>query len=372
MFEDIVWFLLLIPGAFVLGWLASRLDVVHWRIENRRNPKAYFKAMNFLVNQQIEDALQNLIEAIRINPENKELPHILAGLLQRSGDWDKTLSLYNQLLHRSDLNDQERLKVIFSMAECYYFAGMYSQSSQYYQNLLNTSYRQLALKGLLRVSERTKNWSQALSLSTQLADHKTSKHHYWCEEGKLVAISEGAKEIFQKVIEDTPKHPRAYMELARWYADNRDYHSAFDTLWVIFENMQYYAPLVCCEILGYAQHIGQESKVFQAVEKLFQKNRCVDFARTLEENGHSKPSSGEYFMQMMRQSESLLAALLWVQPFNFLHDEQKLVHKILQHKSQDLDSYRCSHCGLVTKKFYWQCVGCKSWDTIPPLRLGEL
>ena len=28
-------------------------------------------------------------------------------------------------------------------------------------------------------------------------------------------------------------------------------------------------------------------------------------------------------------------------------------------------SYECHHCGFRAKQFYWQCPGCKHWETLP-------
>ena len=44
---DLSWVLIGLPVAFVLGWLASRLDLRQLRIENQQAPKAYFKGLNF-------------------------------------------------------------------------------------------------------------------------------------------------------------------------------------------------------------------------------------------------------------------------------------------------------------------------------------
>ena len=49
---DSIWFLMGLPAAFALGWLASRLDLRQLRTENRSAPKAYFKGLNHLLNEQ--------------------------------------------------------------------------------------------------------------------------------------------------------------------------------------------------------------------------------------------------------------------------------------------------------------------------------
>ena len=60
---DLSWILLGLPLAFGLGWLASRLDLRQLRIENRQAPKAYFKGLNFLLNEQQVQAIDAFIEA---------------------------------------------------------------------------------------------------------------------------------------------------------------------------------------------------------------------------------------------------------------------------------------------------------------------
>jgi lipopolysaccharide biosynthesis regulator YciM len=49
---DLQWFLLALPVAFALGWMASRLDLRQWKREQRESPTAYFKGLNLLLNEQ--------------------------------------------------------------------------------------------------------------------------------------------------------------------------------------------------------------------------------------------------------------------------------------------------------------------------------
>ena len=48
---DLSWLLLGLPITFVLGWFASRIDLRQLRFENRQAPKAYFKGLNYLLNE---------------------------------------------------------------------------------------------------------------------------------------------------------------------------------------------------------------------------------------------------------------------------------------------------------------------------------
>ncbi|NDD11620.1 MAG: lipopolysaccharide assembly protein LapB, partial [Betaproteobacteria bacterium] len=70
---ELSWILLGLPVTFGLGWMASRLDLRQLRIENRQSPKAYFKGLNFLLNEQQDQAIDAFIEAVQHDPDTSEL-----------------------------------------------------------------------------------------------------------------------------------------------------------------------------------------------------------------------------------------------------------------------------------------------------------
>ena len=63
---DIIWLLLAMPLAFVLGWLASRFDFQQLRLQNRRSPKAYFRGLNHLLRGQNDAAVAEFEQAVRV------------------------------------------------------------------------------------------------------------------------------------------------------------------------------------------------------------------------------------------------------------------------------------------------------------------
>ena len=62
------WILLGLPMAFALGWLASRFDLRQLKLDNQRTPKAYFKGLNHLLNEQQDQAIDAFIEAVQNDP----------------------------------------------------------------------------------------------------------------------------------------------------------------------------------------------------------------------------------------------------------------------------------------------------------------
>ena len=56
--------------AFALGWLASRFDVRQWKREQQESPKAYYKGLNLLLNEQQDKAIDALASAIKMSHQS--------------------------------------------------------------------------------------------------------------------------------------------------------------------------------------------------------------------------------------------------------------------------------------------------------------
>ena len=54
------WWLIGFPVFFGLGWLAARIDLKHLISESRALPRSYFKGLNFLLNEQPDQSLEQI------------------------------------------------------------------------------------------------------------------------------------------------------------------------------------------------------------------------------------------------------------------------------------------------------------------------
>ena len=101
---DISWIFLGLPAAFLLGWVASRFDLRQLRMENRSNPKAYFKGLNHLLNEQQDQAIDAFIEAVQRDPDTSELHFALGNLFRRRGEYERAVRVHQHLLSRGDIS----------------------------------------------------------------------------------------------------------------------------------------------------------------------------------------------------------------------------------------------------------------------------
>src|SRR3954447_14114237 len=132
---DLTWLLWGLPIAFGLGWLASRLDLRQLRIENRLAPKAYFRGLNFLLNEQQDQAIDAFIETVQNDPDTTELHFALGNLFRRRGEFERSVRVHQHLLVRADLPQAERERAQHALAQDFVKAGLFDRAEAAYMLL---------------------------------------------------------------------------------------------------------------------------------------------------------------------------------------------------------------------------------------------
>ena len=127
---DLSWILLGLPLAFILGWVASRMDLRQLRLENRQTPKAYFKGLNHLLNEQQDQAIDAFIEAVQHDPDTSELHFALGNLFRRRGEYDRAVRVHEHLLSRADLSQSDRQRAQHGLALDYLKAGLLDRAEE--------------------------------------------------------------------------------------------------------------------------------------------------------------------------------------------------------------------------------------------------
>ena len=182
---DLSWILLGLPLAFILGWLASRLDLRQIRAENRQAPKAYFKGLNFLLNEQQDKAIDAFIEAVQNDPDTTELHFALGNLFRRRGEYNRAVRVHEHLLSRADLSTSDRERAQHGLAQDFLKAGLLDRAEEALRRLEGTPYETESRLALLAIYERSRDWPLAADIARRMqtaiqGDFSARLAHYLC------------------------------------------------------------------------------------------------------------------------------------------------------------------------------------------------
>ena len=165
---DFTWLLWGLPLAFAAGWGASRLDLRQWRMESRQAPKAYFRGLNHLLNEQQDQAIDAFIEAVQGDPDTTELHFALGNLFRRRGDYDRAVRVHEHLLSRADISGKDRDRAQHALALDFLKAGLLDRAEAALNKLKGSAFEGEALLALLGIYERSRDWQQAKQIAQKL------------------------------------------------------------------------------------------------------------------------------------------------------------------------------------------------------------
>ena len=378
---DFTWVLLGFPIAFTLGWLASRIDIRQLRIENRQAPKAYFRGLNFLLNEQQDQAIDAFIEAVQNDPDTSELHFALGNLFRRRGEYERAVRVHEHLMSRGDLAQPERDRAQHALALDFLKAGLLDRAETALRKLEGTPYEEEARLALLAIYERSRDWEHATDIARKLGSvghgsFSGRQAHYLCEQASVFLAAGDADKAFEAVqlaCNLAPTSARPLIDLAKLYSQRNQYQQAYDTLL----QLEKAAPQALSLAAGLLVNIAQNARLFTPVIELLKTHHArspsLDVMEAIVRLEKDPIAARQWYLKHLEHEASLVAAARWIAGENLsTAQSQKLVQRALDQATKPLMRYRCAACGFEATQHFWQCPGCQAWDSYPARRVEEL
>lgn len=382
---DFAWVLLGLPLAFGMGWVASRLDIRQMRLENRRAPKAYFRGLNFLLNDQQDKAIDAFIEAVQNDPDTSELHFALGNLFRRRGEYERAVRVHEHLISRGDLKSQDRDRAQYALALDFVKAGLLDRAEAALGKLEGTAYQDQARLALLTNYERTRNWEQAAAVASQLANTGQGNFdqrlaHYLCEQAMALQAqgeNQAAQSLLERAVAKADHALRPRLSLAQLNMHSLRPDLAYDVLAQAIEKSPAGLPLIAPPFAKAAiatQRVGLAKEILESHYKQVASLDVLEAIVTLDSTVTSDPTSAsDWYVRHLEREPSLVAAAKWIAGEKLEHEQfHPQVQRALDHAVKPLTRYRCAACGFGANQHFWQCPGCQAWDSYPAQRVEEL
>ncbi|MDB5843021.1 MAG: Tetratricopeptide domain protein [Polaromonas sp.] len=378
---DFTWVLLGFPIAFTLGWLASRLDLRQLRIENRQAPKAYFKGLNFLLNEQQDQAIDAFIEAVQNDPDTSELHFALGNLFRRRGEYERAVRVHEHLMSRGDLTQPERERAQHALALDYLKAGLLDRAEAALRKLEGTPFEEEARLALLSIYERSRDWVNATEIAARLGNSthgsfSTRQSHYLCEQA-MASVAAGdtgmALGALQQAVAMAPAAARPLIDLAKLQSQLGQGQAAFQTLRTLTTVAPQALPLAANLLANVAHGIGEQQAAMALLKTGYEQAPSIDLIEAIVKLEKDPGSARNWYVKHMEREISLVAASKWIagEKLEDAH-HHTLVQRAMDQATKPLMRYRCAACGFEATQHFWHCPGCQAWDSYPVRRIEEL
>lgn len=378
---DFTWLLWGLPLAFAMGWVASRLDLRQWRMESRQTPKAYFRGLNHLLNEQQDQAIDAFIEAVQGDPDTAELHFALGNLFRRRGDYDRAVRVHEHLLARADIQNKDRDRAQHALALDFLKAGLLDRAEAALHKLEGSAFEGEALLALLSIYERSRDWPNAQKVAIKLEAANQGSFtprlaHYLCEEAELARASGDtgkAMKFLQDAVKRAPQLARPWLALSVQKAQSGDLGGAYNALQQLAEHAPQGLPLAANSFAELSRQLNKETEATVVLQAAHEHAPSIDITEALAKLAPNDATARHRYLGHLEREPSLVIATKWLSGETLSDPEaQKRVQGALENASNPLKRYRCAACGFEARQHFWQCPGCQNWDSYPARRVEEL
>ena len=377
------WWLLILPLFFTLGWIAARVDIKQLIKESTSLPAAYFKGLNFLISDQHDKAVDAFSEAIHANTDSLELHFALGSLFRRTGETDRAINMHLNMLEKKELTPNQVSAVKAELAQDYLKAGLFDRAEELFKGLDDSRYKQPALRALLEIYVREREWLQAIEAATELerlsgVPFRKEIAQYHCELAINAILNQKPQEAHKQLTNalDANKNcVRANVLLGDLEAE-AGHHAGAISHWKRIEFQQpEYLGLVAAKMLkSYAANKKLKEGLTQLNTYLetykLPSLMSVLYEATLAENGAeaaSKLARNELIRAPSLQTLDQLLQARAMADSNKQSNTQdiQLMQQTVRNAIGNRAAYHCNQCGFRAKQYHWQCPACNAWESLP-------
>lgn len=378
------WWLLILPLFFTLGWIAARVDIKQLISESTTLPAAYFKGLNFLIGDQHNKAVEAFSEAIHANSDSLELHFALGSLFRRTGETDRAINMHLNLLDKKELTDNQKDAVKAELAQDYLKAGLFDRAEELFKNLKDKRYHQPALRALLEIYVREREWLQAIETATELErlsgiPFRTEIAQYHCELAMNAMIDQQQDQVrlhLANALDANKKCVRANVLLGDVEVQSGS-NAAAISHWkhIEFQDPEYLG-LVATKLLKSFAALDQSKEGIALLKNYLENYKLPSlmsalYEATITEEGADSAATLARNELIRKPSLQTLDQLLQARAMSDTNSNSKgyqdiqLMQQTVRNAIGNRAAYHCNQCGFRAKQYHWQCPACNAWESLP-------
>ncbi|MYD75468.1 MAG: lipopolysaccharide assembly protein LapB [Gammaproteobacteria bacterium] len=386
---DPVWLLLLLPLAATSGWFVAAYE------RSSRRPKAqvpdtFFKGLNCLLNDQPDEALKIFLDAVELDSDTVEMHMALGNMFRQRGEVDRATRIHENLVSRTDIDNEFRSQALFELAQDYFRAGLYDRAENLLQELRKIKeFMARADRLLLQIYDQEREWEKAIEVSVELnryseSDYAHTISHLYCEVAESNIRSGNYPEAESNIalaFKYDQKCIRAVLQSGRLAAMRGNHTNAI----AIWRSLEYLAPDYLGEVVSHIANsykvLGDNVSLRQFLESAIEKNadsKIIDTLVELTREERGDEAGRVQLLELVRKHPTLEGVLQVIASdgraagTSGQEKDYRLLAGLISRVVETGRQYNCRNCGFQSNSLHWQCPGCKAWGAMQRSRLPKI
>lgn len=379
---DLLW--LLLPLAAASGWFVARYDNRRQAAKSFDLPSAYFRGLNFLLNEQPDKAIEIFIQVLEVNSETVETHLALGNLFRRRGEVERAIRIHQNLIARPTLDREQRTYALLELGQDYFKAGLFDRAENLFLELAEVrAHSEQALRLLLNIYQQEKEWEKAIQIGQKLARASGRRMddiiaQYYCELAEQ-AFAKGnfssARDFLRQALASDSNCVRASIVLGDVNAEEGRYRDAIDAWRRVEDQDAHYFSEVAHRIAEAYRRLNDEQGLYQFFSAALQRHAAVSLVLTFADIIKSRDgakAAEKFIVESLRRHPNVhglhrLLELNLEQAQGSAKNDLLLLKGIIEELRQQHQGYACQQCGFKGRTLHWLCPSCLRWNSIKPV-----
>ena len=373
------------------AWERYKLRDGRWIDRRRlRETPHYMLGLNFLTEQHVDQAIEELTAATSTDTDALEIQMILGNLYRQKGQVARAITVHQTLLQRTNLTRLEHAYVLLCLGLDFRHGGFIDRALEAFQEVVQLDPRnRYALVNLQKLYEDQQQWADAARVRAQIAQIDGQRRgenqqilgflrNQLGTETARAGDTAGASTMFREAIDIDPKTAPAYLNLGDMYFERGDVAEAITTWEGLVQAVPERAYLAFDRLERAYRAAGSPQRFVALCERLIAQNP-LDWRARLALSLHHAAAGRS------RDAFDLLLAALPHNPHGLVvHQEiwqallalgldPELVRRYVALTREAvfyLDPHICTHCRYRSTELLWQCPQCHEWNTFVEERIA--
>lgn len=384
MMTNAAW-LLLIPAAAAIGWLAGRRGgEIKGGARVSRLSNTYFRGLNYLLNEQQDKAIEIFLQIAEVDKDTVETQFALGHLFRRRGEVDRAIRLHQSLVARNGLSEEQKTRAVLALGEDYMRAGLLDRAETLFTDLVQMGvHAPQALRQLIAIYQAERDWHKAIEHA--LRYEQTSGEpmgkviaHFHCElaeKARLENRNDKARERIADAYSTDSHCVRAGVIEGRLELSEGNDAAAIRAFERVARHDIDYLPEIMAPLLACYERRGELARARGFLQEMIEHYPGISPVLALAQMIQRDEDVGaaqQFLARQLQQRPSVRGEAAFIDlslenPANDADESLRTLKQITDQLVVRTNSYRCQRCGFGARAHHWQCPSCKQWGTIKPL-----
>jgi lipopolysaccharide biosynthesis regulator YciM len=374
------------------AWERYKLRDGRWIDRRRlRQTPHYMLGLNFLVDHHVDQAIDELTQAVSTDGDALEIQMILGNLLRQKGQVARAITLHQSLLQRPDLTPIEHAYVLLCLGLDYRHGGFVDRALEAFREVVQLDPRnRYALVNLQRLHEDQQQWSKAADVRQAIERLDTAERP---ENRQILAFLRNqigraflqagavkdAAATFSEAIETDAGTAPAYLNLGDVRAAGGDLAGAIDVWEQMTRTVPDRAHLAFTRLERAYVSAGDPGRFVSLCQRLIARHpqdwrARLALSRHVSAAGHQGAALDLLFDALPHHPHALTIHQEVWRVLGALEFNPVLVGRytdLTRGSVFYLDPHVCTTCRYRSTELLWQCPQCHDWNTFIEERIAS-